>query len=82
MSSDTNAFTITMEEFNNSLVQDFRNIDYTMYFKEAHSKCFPKVNLSFMDYFISIATHKQLFVVPHEKLIEYGVITTKKSYAV
>ena len=75
----TNTFTITMKEFNNSLVQDFRNIDYTIYFKEAHKQCFPKVNLSFMDYFISLATQDELFVVPHEKLIEYGVITTKKS---
>ena len=70
-----NEFVTSMSEFNSRLVSSLVRLDFEEYFKEAHVKCFPSIDMSFMDYFLTLAGNPETFVVNQEKLVEYGVIT-------
>jgi hypothetical protein len=49
------------------------------FFKNIHKKFFPDYDISFMQYFLELTSHRRKFVVHHEKLVEYGVMTAKNS---
>ena len=49
------------------------------FFKNIHKKFFPDYDISFMQYFLELTRHRRKFVVHHEKLVEYGVMTAKNS---
>ena len=52
------------------------------FFKNIHEKFFPDQDISFMEYFLELTRHRRKFVVHHEKLVEYGVMTSERSSAV
>ena len=49
------------------------------FFKNIHEKFFPDQDISFMEYFLELTRYRRKFVVHHEKLIEYGIVTSKQS---
>lgn len=49
------------------------------FFKEIHDRFYSDIDVSFMEYFLELTKHEYEFVVPHAKLIEYGVITSTLS---
>ncbi len=66
-------------EFNTYLSINLSNMSLKDYFNKYHlqfNKGANTVDISFMDYFLYLCEHKDEFVVEHEKLKEYGVITT------
>ena len=71
--------TSRMKRHNDELVNNLRNLNHRQYFQEARLRCFPEVNIAFMEYFLLLTTMIRKFIVPGDKLREYGVITTNKS---
>ncbi len=71
--------TIRMKEHNDGLVNGLRKLDHKQYFEEARIRCFPEVKLDFMQYFLLLTTMIRKFIVPGDKLREYGVVTTNQS---
>ena len=49
------------------------------FFKIVHSKFYSNYDISFMKYFLELTSHEGEFVVHHEKLIEYGIVTSLRS---
>ena len=44
-----------------------------------HQKFYSNYDISFMEYFLELTTHEGEFVVHHEKLVEYGIMTSNRS---
>lgn len=69
----------TIEEFNTNLANKLIKYDLNVYFYTIHSEFYKNVDISFMDYFLSLISKKNEFCVDHIKLQEYKVINTEKS---
>lgn len=69
---------ITIEEFNTNLATKLIKYDLNVYFNTVHSKFYNNVDISFMDYFLSLIPKKNEFCVDHQKLIEFGIIKENK----
>jgi hypothetical protein len=52
------------------------------FFKDIHSKFYSNYDISFMTYFLELTEHEGKFIVHHEKLIEYGIVTSNRSFHV
>lgn len=84
MKNPDSEFTIVMNNFNRYAQEKYpEKIDFVDYFEEASKLCFPEMKLGFMSYFAKIATLRKQFVIPHQRLIDFGVIsTTNDSYQI
>lgn len=71
--------TIRMEAHNDELINNLRSLNHRQYFQESRTRCFPEVKLEFMEYFLTLTTNRRKFIVPGDKLREYGVINTNRS---
>jgi hypothetical protein len=69
---------MTINDYNDELINKLIRKDLSEYFVEVHQKFYNNVNIAFMDYFLSIVDNDDQFVVEHDKLFTYGVINTKK----
>jgi parvulin-like peptidyl-prolyl isomerase len=67
------------QEFIKSLVDSKTKITMKDFFKTIHSKFYPKQDISFMEYFLELTEHEGEFYVHHEKLVEYGIMSYKRS---
>ncbi len=68
----------SVTDFNTYLSINLSNLSLKDYFNKYHmefNQGANAVDISFMDYFLYLCNHKSEFVVEHEKLKEYGVIT-------
>jgi hypothetical protein len=70
------------QEFIKSLVDSKTKITMKDFFKTIHSKFYPKQDISFMEYFLELTENEGEFIVHHEKLVEYGIMSSKQSWAV
>ena len=70
------------QEFIKSLVDSKTKITLKDFFKTIHSKFYPKQDISFMEYFLELTENEGEFIVHHEKLVEYGIMSSKQSWAV
>ena len=48
------------------------------FFKTIHQKFYSNYDISFMEYFLELTEKEGEFVVHHEKLIEYGIVTSNR----
>jgi hypothetical protein len=67
------------QEFIKSLVDSKTKITLKDFFKTIHDKFYPKQDISFMEYFLELTENEGEFIVHHEKLIEYGIMSSKQS---
>jgi hypothetical protein len=67
------------QEFIKSLVDSKTKITLKDFFKTIHSKFYPKQDISFMEYFLKLTENEGEFIVHHEKLVEYGITSSKRS---
>ena len=67
------------QEFIKSLVDSKTKITMKDFFKTIHSKFYSKQDISFMEYFLKLTENEGEFIVHHEKLIEYGIMSSKQS---
>ncbi len=51
----------------------------SQFMDEVHTRFYSHVDISFKDYFMEIVDQEGQFVVHHSKLLEYGVVTSKRS---
>jgi tetrahydromethanopterin S-methyltransferase subunit F len=65
--------------YNKQLTDTLTKVDLTDYTTELHTRFYSNIDISFMEYFMELIKYKNQFVVEHEKLIEFGVITTTRS---
>jgi hypothetical protein len=70
------------QEFIKSLVDSKTKITMKDFFKTIHSKFYPKQDISFMEYFLELTENEGEFIVHHEKLVEYGIMSSTRSSAV
>ena len=67
------------QTFANNLGQTMTKITMTDFFHEIHSQFYPDQDISFMNYFLELTNHENEFVVHHDKLVEYGIMTSTRS---
>jgi hypothetical protein len=70
------------QEFIKSLVDSKTKITMKDFFKIIHSKFYSKQDISFMEYFLKLTENEGEFIVHHDKLIEYGIMSSIRSYHV
>ena len=68
-----------VQEYIQSLVTQDTKLSLEDFFKDIHSRYYPNQDISFMEYFLELTTQEGEFCVHHEKLIEYGIVTSKRS---
>ncbi len=61
------------------LANDLTKITLSDFFQSIHQQYYPDQDIFFMEYFLELAEHEDQFVVPHSKLVEYGVMTSMRS---
>ena len=69
-------------QFIQILIETGDKLSLEDFFKSVHRKFYSDYDISFMEYFLELTTREGEFVVHHEKLIEYGVMTSGRSSAV
>ena len=69
----------TQQEFIQSLIQQETKLSLEDFFKDIHKRFYPTQDISFMKYFLELSQHEGEFIVHHEKLIEYGIMSSKRS---
>ena len=67
------------QEFIKSLVDSKTKITLKDFFKTIHDKFYPKQDISFMEYFLKLTENEGEFIVHHEKLVEYGIMSSIRS---
>ena len=70
---------ITPKAYATSLANDLAKITMTEFFKQIHSQFYQDQDISFMEYFLELTEHKGEFIVHHDKLREYGIMTSTES---
>ena len=68
-----------IKQYINNLVNNSNKISLNEFFIEFHNRFCPEKDISFMEYFLELCDHEGEFCVPHNKLIEYGIVTSNKS---
>ena len=63
----------------NKLINDINELNLTNFFKLIHSKYYNNIDISFMEYFIKLLDHDGKFYIHHNKLIDYGIMTSTES---
>ena len=66
-------------QFIQILIETGDKLSLEDFFKSVHRKFYSDYDISFMEYFLELTTREGEFVVHHEKLIEYGVVTSNRS---
>lgn len=64
----------SITEFNNFLIEKKINVNFNQYFKLVQSRFYPDIDISFMEYFISLIEHNNEFIIEDSKLLEYNAI--------
>ena len=68
-----------IKQYIDNLVNNLHKISLNEFFIEFHRQFCPEKDISFMEYFLELCDHEGEFYVPHNKLIEYGIMTSIKS---
>ena len=66
-------------QFIQILIETGDKLSLCDFFKTIHSKFYSDYDISFMECFLELTPHEGEFVVHHEKLIEYGIMTSGRS---
>jgi len=73
---------IHQKQYIQNLIETGSKLSLEDFFKNIHQKLYSNYDISFMKYFLELTAQEGEFVVHHEKLIEYGVMTSGRSSAV
>jgi hypothetical protein len=65
---------LTIQDYNNTLINNLDNINLTDYFKFIIKNIYKNLDLTFVDYFLELCEHEDKFYINHTKLQEYQVI--------
>jgi hypothetical protein len=69
----------TPTAFSQGLADSLTKISLTDFFHAIQSQFYPAQDISFMDFFLELTEHENEFCVHHNKLVEYGVMTSGRS---
>jgi hypothetical protein len=67
--------------FSQGLANSLTKISLVNFFHAIQSQFYPTQDISFMDFFLELTEHEGEFCVNHDKLVEYGVMTSDRSSA-
>ena len=70
---------IQQQEYISTLIESGEKLSLIDFFKNIHQKFYPDQRIDFMEYFLELTSHEGEYVVHHEKLIEYGIVTSNRS---
>jgi hypothetical protein len=65
--------------FSQGLADSLTKISLVDFFHAIQSQFYPTQDISFMDFFLELTEHEGEFCVNHDKLVEYGVMTSGRS---
>lgn len=68
-----------IKQYIDNLVNNLHKISLNEFFIEFHKRFCHEKDISFMEYFLELCDHEGEFCVPHNKLIEYGIVTSTRS---
>jgi len=73
--------TATITNFINEMIATSAKPTILEFATEVHKRFYPEQDIAFMNYFFELASQENegKFVVPHQKLIEYGIATSAQS---
>jgi len=73
--------TATITNFINEMIVTSAKPTILEFATEVHKRFYPEQDIAFMNYFFELASQENegKFVVPHQKLIEYGIATCNQS---
>jgi len=76
--------TATIINFINEMIATSAKPTILEFATEVHKRFYPEQDIAFMNYFFELASQENegKFVVPHQKLIEYGIATSGRSSAI
>ncbi len=69
----------SQQEYINQLIETDNKISLSDFFKQIHQRFYPEQDIFFMEYFLELTIHEGEFVVHHNKLIEYGIMSSIRS---
>ena len=61
------------------LANDQTKLTMSEFFSSIHARFYPNQDISFMKYFLELTDHEDQFIVHHNKLREYGIMTSTQS---
>ena len=67
------------QQFIQTLIETGEKLSLEDFFKKIHKKFYPNYDISFMKYFLELTENEGELCVHHEKLIEYGIMSSKQS---
>jgi len=67
------------QKFIQSLIQQETKMSLEDFFKDVHEKFYSNYDISFIKYFLELTEHEGEFIVHHSKLVEYGIMSSKRS---
>jgi len=70
---------VQQQQFIQILIETGDKLSLVDFFKNVHQKFYSDYDISFMEYFLELTEAQGEFVVHHEKLIEYGIVTSNRS---
>ena len=73
---------IHQKQYIQNLIETGNKLSLEDFFKNVHQKFYSDYDISFMKYFLELTTQEGEFLVHHEKLIEYGIMSSKRSFHV
>jgi len=76
--------TATITNFINEMIATSAKPTILEFAAEVHKRFYPEQDITFMNYFFELSSqdNEGKFVVPHQKLIEYGIATSGRSSAI
>ncbi|MGL4814494.1 MAG: hypothetical protein ACRC39_04400, partial [Enterobacter sp.] len=69
----------SQQEYINQLIETDNKISLSDFFKQIHQQFYPEQDIFFMEYFLDLTIHEGEFVVHHDKLTEYGIMSSIRS---
>ena len=70
------------QEYIHGLIKQETKLSLEEFFKDIHKRFYSNYDISFMEYFLELTQHEGKFIVHHEKLVEYGIMSSVRSSAV
>ncbi len=70
---------LSPSQYATKLATDLTKITMADFFKSIHGKFYQDQDISFMEYFLELCEHDGEFYIHHNKLIEYGIMTSTES---
>ncbi len=61
------------------MAESLKKMNLDEFFKNIHKQFYSTIDITFMEYFLEIVEREGEFIIPHSKLLDYGIMTSGQS---